>query len=252
MPHIRHRNTVLLIAAVTLAAGTGLYIRQHNQRKRARIVYRDFGIPMPPAYAIHGLDVSRYQEGISWKMVRGMKANNVQLRFAFIKATEGAEDMDPCFEDNWKECGEAGLVRGAYHYFIPSKSGLLQARNFIQNVPVKKGDFPPVVDVEEEAGQPPESIRSELSQCLAALEKKYKVKPIIYTNPGFYELVLQGFYEDYPLWIAHYGQDDKPGISRPWTFWQHSCEGHVSGIIPQVDFNVFNGDSVAFQKVLMH
>lgn len=233
------------------AAGAAFYIHQHKRRHRATVIYPNFGIPIPPAYSIHGIDVSRYQEGISWKMVRAMKEGDIRVKFAFIKATEGTEMTDPCFEDNWAECAESGLVRGAYHYFISSQDGAAQARNFIKHAPVKKGDFPPVVDVEDDANTTPEAMRSALSACLALLEKKYKAKPIIYTNPGFYEVYLKGFYEDYPLWIAHYGQDEKPGINRPWTFWQHSCEGHISGIAPQVDFNVFNGDSVAFQKVLM-
>lgn len=251
MALFRNRTATIALAAAMAAAGAAFYIHRHKKRQRATVVYPNFGIPIPPAYSIHGIDVSRYQQGISWKMVRAMQEGDIRVKFAFIKATEGTETVDPCFEDNWAECGESGLVRGAYHYFIPSQDGAAQAENFIANAPVKKGDFPPVIDVEDDSNATPEAMRSALSACLSALEKKYRVKPIIYTNPGFYDVYLKGFYEEYPLWIAHYGQDEKPGIARPWTFWQHSCEGHISGITPQVDFNVFNGDSVAFQNVLM-
>lgn len=43
----------------------------------------------------------------------------------------------------------------------------------------------------------------------------------------------------------------KPRIYRDWHFWQHSELGRVNGIVSKVDFNVFNGDSLEFSKVLI-
>ena len=83
------------------------------------------------------------------------------------------------------------------------------------------------------------------------IEKQFKVKPIIYTNVDFYDTFLAGKFDDYPLWIAHYLVQDKPRIRRHWTFWQHNERGHVNGIDTGVDFNVFNGDSTDFRKLLI-
>jgi lysozyme len=58
-------------------------------------------------------------------------------------------------------------------------------------------------------------------------------------------------FNDYPLWIAHYFEKDKPRISRDWHFWQHSENGRVNGITTKVDFNVFKGDSTAFKQLLI-
>lgn len=83
------------------------------------------------------------------------------------------------------------------------------------------------------------------------IEQYYKVKPVIYTNVDFYENFLQDKFDGYPLWVAHYYVKDKPVIKRNWTFWQHNEKGRVNGVDAYVDFNVFNGDSTSFGKILL-
>jgi lysozyme len=39
------------------------------------------------------------------------------------------------------------MLRGAYHFFIGSKDGKMQAENFINKVELEPGDLPPVLDV---------------------------------------------------------------------------------------------------------
>ncbi|MEO7523261.1 MAG: GH25 family lysozyme, partial [Ferruginibacter sp.] len=77
------------------------------------------------------------------------------------------------------------------------------------------------------------------------------VKPIIYTNADFYRSFLAGRFDNYPLWVAHYLVQNKPRIERNWYFWQHNETGRVNGINGFVDFNVFNGDSVFFKRILV-
>ena len=46
--------------------------------------YNEFGISIPTAYTIHGIDVSRYQQNVSWKLEREMKVNDIRLGLVFI------------------------------------------------------------------------------------------------------------------------------------------------------------------------
>jgi lysozyme len=213
--------------------------------------YPEFGIPIPYEYEIHGIDVSRYQNKIRWKSVKDMRVRHVKLGFAFIKATEGIDNYDPFFKRNWKESKEAGIVRGAYHFFIASKNAKRQALNFTSRVKLQAGDLPPVLDVENSLGLTPEQVRASVKEWLQYVEGYYGVRPIIYTYLDFYKKNLQGHFEDYPLWVAHYLQQHQPRISREWSFWQHSEQGRVNGINSKVDFNVFNGDSIAFRAMLL-
>ncbi len=238
-----------VLAALVFVGYLGILWWRTRQLQFVR--YQEFGIPIPAAYEIHGIDVSRYQQRISWESVKAMQVNDIKLSFAFIKATEGNGNLDPYFRRNWKKAKEAGIVRGAYHFFIASKDGTKQAQNFVTKVTLESGDLPPVLDVEQTNGMNAVTIRREVKEWLDILETNYSVKPIIYTNVDFYNHFLKGYFDEYPLWVAHYLQPHKPRIKRDWAFWQHSERGRVNGIMSNVDFNVFNGDSADFQALLV-
>ncbi len=220
-------------------------------RKAKMIRYNAFGIEIPENYSIHGIDVSRYQQMIDWESVKAMAVSDVKIDFAFIKATEGIGNVDPFFKRNWKKSKEAQMVRGAYHFFLATKSGKSQAENYIARVELKSGDLPPVLDVEQTYGVSGIKLRQRVKEWLTTVEAFYGVRPILYTNVDFYKQYLKSEFDDYPLWVAHYLQSDKPRILRDWNFWQHSEEGRVNGILSKVDFNVFSGDSLAFSKLLL-
>lgn len=242
---------VIITLIVLTALAMGSYYISDYLYKPSFVHYKEFGISLPANYTIHGIDVSKYQDAISWEAVKAMQVKKVAIGFAFIKATEGIGRIDDSFRRNWLNAQKAGVVRGAYHFFISSKSGKAQAENFLETVRLQKGDLPPVLDIEQANGASIADLQQRAADWLSAVEKKYKVKPIIYTNADFYKTFLTGRFDDYPLWVAHYLVKDKPRISRNWSFWQHNETGHVSGINANVDFNVFNGDSAAFQNLLI-
>jgi lysozyme len=238
--------TLLLIAVVSIL-GYEWWI----SRKASFVKYEAFGIPVPENFPVHGIDVSRYQQTIAWNAVKEMKVKNIQLGFVFIKATEGIGKVDPRFYRNWKKAKQAGIIRGAYHFFNTLKDGKEQAEKFIKTVNLEKNDLPPVVDIEQMNGISIAVVKKELKKWLDIVENHYKVKPVIYTNVDFYTKNLGKDFDSYPLWAAHYYQYSEPRISRSWTFWQHSEDGRVNGILSKVDFNVFNGDSAEFRNLLL-
>ena len=219
--------------------------------KQPEIFYPGFQITIPAGYEIHGIDVSRYQRTVNWKEVKEMKDGNIKISFAFIKATEGVGNVDEQFRRNWLKAEEQNICKGAYHFFIAGKSGKKQARNFIEIVDLKKGDLPPVLDIEQSYGVQANEIKKEVKEWLLIIEKQYGIKPVIYTNIDFYKNYLQADFDDYPIWIAHYLESDKPRIERKWSFWQHNESGRVNGIKTPVDFNVFSEDSADFENFLI-
>jgi lysozyme len=220
-------------------------------RKAKFTRYAAFGITIPEEYSIHGIDVSKYQDIIAWEEVKAMRVHDVQMGFVFIKATEGIGNSDPQFRRNWRKAKSNEIVRGAYHFFIASKDGKMQAQNFIKRVDIESGDLPPVLDVEQRNGVSAEQLRKEVRKWLETVEGYYGARPIIYTNVDFYKQYLGSEFDKYPLWVAHYYEQQEPRIKRDWIFWQHNDRGSVNGIIPKVDFNVFNGDSLAFRSILV-
>lgn len=245
------RFTLLLITLVMLVTGGWMVYQRMIYRKAKFTRYPEFGIAIPEAYSIHGIDVSRYQNIIAWEEVKAMKVRDIQLGFAFIKATEGIDNMDGQFRRNWKKAKDNDIIRGAYHFFIGSKDGRMQAENFIDKVTLKPGDLPPVLDIEQLNGTPSAQLKKEAKEWLDIVENHYQVTPIIYTNVDFYKRNLGSEFDKYPLWVAHYYETRQPRINRGWIFWQHSDIGSVNGITHKVDFNVFSGDSLEFRNLLI-
>lgn len=232
-------------------ASSWRWVRDIGSNPNYRI-YESFGIRIPRNYSVHGIDVSAYQGKIDWQMVKSMSEDSVHISFAYIKATEGIAQVDPYFQRNWRECPKAGIICGAYHFFRPQKSGAWQAKFFLQTVRVERGDLPMMVDVETLDGTSPAKMREELNSFLAYVKRKTRVKPVIYSGLSFYNDYLRGFYDTYPLWLAHYYHPElKLKNSSKWSFWQHSDKAKVNGINHVVDFDVFNGDSVEFRGMLI-
>jgi lysozyme len=200
--------------------------------------------PHPTDYAVHGIDVSKYQGEIDWASV---KASGV--RFAWIKATEGGDVVDTKFAQNWFLSKAAGIPRGAYHFVYWCRLAQEQAAWFTTNVPNDPESLPPVLDVEWNGASktcpkrvPRETAIAEMKIILAAMERAYGKKPVIYTSVDFHRDVMANEFADYPIWVrsVKYYPSVKYG-ERRWHFWQHTAEGHVPGIQGNVDRNAFNG-----------
>jgi lysozyme len=198
-------------------------------------------------YAIHGIDVSRYQASIDWQCVAEQ-----EVHFVFMKATEGGDYYDPEFPTNWLGSERVGLRRGAYHFFRPLTSARQQADHFIATVHLKAGDLPPVLDVEVTDGLAAPQLVQEVRNWLHFIEDYYGVKPILYTNLKFYNKYLAGQFPDYPLWLARYHhRSPQTADGQNWHFWQYGDRGRLPGIAGYVDFNVFHGSWAELDALCM-
>jgi lysozyme len=214
--------------------------------------YKSFNINVSERYTIHGIDVSYAQGKIDWTQVKAMDENGLHLSFVFIKATEGEQFVDSYFQRNWREAAKTGLICGAYHFFRPEKSGKKQAQLLLKTVKLERNDMPLVVDIEKLDGVDPLTMRNTLTEFFKTIQHRTRVKPIIYSGLSFYEDYLKGYFDGYPLWIAHYDKPDRQ-INRAaeWLFWQHSSKATVNGIHHAVDFDSFKGDTLAFKRLLL-
>ncbi|CAI2932733.1 glycoside hydrolase family 25 protein [Aminobacter niigataensis] len=199
----------------------------------------------PRNFAVHGVDVSRWQGEIDWPKLRTQGAN-----FAYIKATDGGDHLDPMFRKNWRAAEAAGLRRGAYHFFYWCRTAGEQADWFIRNVPKVAGALPPVIDVEYNGES---SCKRRLSRAktlekmqvfMDKLERHYGQRPIIYTAPDFYRDNLRGEFLDYPFWLRAVAEPpSKVYPGRKWVFWQYSGSGLSHGVEGKIDLNVFRGSA---------
>lgn len=197
---------------------------------------------------VFGFDISQYQGKIDWDKLSSSN-EDFPLRFVFIRATAGKNLTDTSFKTNWSLSKEKGFIRGAYHYYRPNENSLKQADNFIKTVKLKKGDLPPVLDIEKiPSEQSLDSLRVGLQRWLDKVEKHYGVKPIIYSGESFYTDFLQKEFKGYNLWIANYSFFEEE-IRKEWLFWQFTDKAELKGIDGYVDINIYNGGSIAFNRI---
>lgn len=210
----------------------------------------NFGKVSPRSHAVHGVDVSRWQGQIDWTTLRQQGAN-----FAYIKATDGGDHLDPMFRTNWKRAQAAGLKRGAYHFFYWCRTASEQADWFIKNVPNDAFALPPVIDVEWNGESrckrrpSPETVREKMQVFMDKLEAHYGKRPIIYTAPDFYRDNLRGAFPNYPFWLRAVAQHpSKVYPGRKWLFWQYSGSGLSQGVNGRIDLNVFQGSETEWKR----
>lgn len=199
---------------------------------------------------VFGLDVSQYQGQIEWEKAKIVE-DTFQLYFVFIRATAGKDKLDSRFHENWKNAKAANFICGAYHYYRPNENSIQQAENFIKHVRLKKGDFPPVLDIENlPKVQSMDSLKVGLKRWLKKVEEHYKIKPIIYSGEKYFNDFLEEEFKGYTFWIANYNffvEECKPH----WTFWQFTEKGSVPGIKGNVDLNIYNGTPKMLKYMLI-
>lgn len=190
---------------------------------------------------VQGVDVSRHQGAIDWRTLA-----TTDIRFAYIKASEGGDYADPMFARNWEGAGAAGLKRGAYHFFTLCKSGLAQAANFLRVAP--HGELPPALDVEHmgpcRRGPQMADVPGEIDAYLDAVEAQTGMRPLLYTTREFHDAHLRAVTGE-RFWLRSLFR--WPQFRRSdWVIWQHHHRGERSGVQGPVDLNSFRGDERAF------
>jgi lysozyme len=195
-----------------------------------------------------GIDVSHYQGLIDWQSVA--RSN---VRFAFVKATEGDDGVDRRFAINWEELGETTLLRGAYHFARPNGHPLKQAEHFAATVgPLGPRTLPPVLDIETDGGLNPEDVVAWVRAFVSKTESLFQRELIIYTGRLWRENLGDPLVPELGtrmLWTARYG-DREPIVPRTWSrwdFWQFT-DGEsgdvqtIPGIRGHCDCDRFRGD----------
>ncbi|MFV8326021.1 glycoside hydrolase family 25 protein [Flavobacterium sp. ZS1P14] len=222
-------------------------LREASEAKRISDV-RNFQVLEKHEGKSIGLDVSEYQGKIRWSYVDTLE-KKYPLDFVFIRATVGKDRKDREFNRNWLGAKENRMIRGAYHYYRPNENSLEQAKLFIKTVTLRKGDLPPILDIEKlPKNQSLDSLKVGLKRWLKAVESHYGVKPIIYTGEKYYDDFLKDEFGNYLFWIANYNFY-REEIADDWLFWQFTEKASVPGIKGNVDVNIYNGDLQQLQYI---
>lgn len=190
---------------------------------------------------LQGVDVSYHSGRVDWTAAAA--EGHV---FGLTLATAGVDFIDPFFISHWERMRQAGLARGAYHFFVPDDDPEAQARAFLAHVVFEPGDLAPVVDLETLGSEAGEDLPARLLAFIRIVEREVGTKPIIYTGPAFWNSTMNDQFGDYPLWIAEYGVE-QPTIPRGWKrwhLWQWRGNAPLPHVAPIVDLDRLHPESV--------
>jgi GH25 family lysozyme M1 (1,4-beta-N-acetylmuramidase) len=194
-----------------------------------------------------GIDASRFNGDIDWNKLKG-----AGVSFAFIRATQGTSATDPKFADNWSRSKKAGILRGAYHFFVYNVDPQEQAEHFTKMFREESGDLPPVADVEQNPVGFTPSSADEVKRALDNLRifietvrKNTGCNPIIATSGHYWEKTFSpsasDSFSNHPLWIMRYSQNAQAIPPwKKWTFWQFDDQLGIKDL-PQYDFSAYDG-----------
>lgn len=222
---------------------------------------------------IYGIDVSRFQHdvgrkhySIDWSRLRITHLGTLShkrisgkvdypVSFCYLKSTEGTSIKNKYYRSDYLSAKAQGIKCGAYHFFSTKSTGAQQAEFFIKNSVFRKGDLPPVLDVEPSKAQIEAmggtmAMFRQIRAWLNIVGKHTGARPVLYISQSFVNRYLSSapdLKRDYNVWIARYGEF-KPDVRL--AFWQLCPDGGVRGIHPEVDINVFNGYRSEYEDFL--
>jgi GH25 family lysozyme M1 (1,4-beta-N-acetylmuramidase) len=214
--------------------------------------------PTPNPKIAEGIDVSHWQGTIDWAQVAASGK-----KFAYIKASESTDFVDPAYLVNRGNARAVGLYVGAYHFAQPSTTAgdaVAEADHFLAVAAPTHGDLFPVLDLERTGGLSQAALTSWVQAYMGEILARTGVHAVIYCSPTFWKNYLgdtawfaQNGYD--VLWVAHWTAASSPTVpggnwgGKSWTFWQYTSDGVVPGITGRVDLNRYNGTN--FSRVLM-
>lgn len=237
---VTRRDTLVTLASLPLLAAPDLALAKASFGDNDPV---NFGRRGPKSFPIHGIDAARFQGQMDWRKIK-----RAGVDWAWLKATEGGDLLDPEFKRNWRAAKRAGVPVGAYHFYYFCTDPDTQAKWFIKNVPRLRGGMPPVLDLEWNPFSPTctlrppaQEVRRVASRFISIIERHYRTKVVIYSTPDFWAR-NQVWRLNREHWLrstakhvnARYDTND-------WHFWQYTATGVVPGIEKEVDLNCFNG-----------
>ena len=206
---------------------------------------------------IMGMDVSGWQPTVNWSAEYSKGA-----RFAYVKATEGTGYTSPSFTSQYRGSYNVGMIRGAYHFALPSvSSGAAQADYFVNNGGGWSGDgrtLPGLLDVEynpySTLGNTCYNMsHAQMNTWIKSFTDRYKQRtgrlPAIYTTTDWWRTCTGNTaqFNNHPLHIAAYNTTSPGAMPNGWStydIWQFSASGPFSG-----DSNQYRGSWSQLQSM---
>ena len=225
--------------------GTNIQMYEGNQTNSQKFKF----IKSTSTRTYNGIDVSQYNGDINWNTV-AKSQNFAIIRVGFRGYLRPRIVMDLKFSQNIQGALSANMPVGVYFFSqaITEAEAIEEANWVADNISKYKISYPVILDSEwsndnhdGRADKLSVSERTKISKAFLETIKNRGYKPMLYASPYWINNYLDmSQLNSYDLWLAHYtGGLDKPSnYSGKYTMWQYTSEGHVDGILTNVDRNI--------------
>ena len=156
----------------------------------------------------NGIDISHYNN-VSWDSL------DPNIKFCYIKATEGKSFKDKMCVTHSKNARKHNIYVGLYHYFRTDVSPEAQFANFKKVADKIDSDLIPAIDVEQDGNDFTNTteVNKNLTKLIQLFEQEYGQKPLMYLGSWCCAKVISSVY-DCPIWLRFIkGYDFIPNTS---------------------------------------
>lgn len=185
-----------------------------------------------------GIDVSKYQGNIDWGKVKASGIDFVILRVGIGDNIVTQDDVK--FKYNADACTRLGIPFGVYIYSYATdvNHALSEARHVLRLIKDYKIDYPVYYDLED-AGTTQKCSKmviGDMAEVFCTEIQKEGYYPAIYANKYWFTSVLTDKrFDKWDKWVAQYSS--KCTYVGSYQMWQKASNGHINGIVGNVDIN---------------
>lgn len=189
-----------------------------------------------------GLDISSYQNGINFDVIKCAGIEFLILRAGFTGWGTGVNyNKDACFENFYKQAKSRGIPVGAYWYSCSNtyQKGVAEARFMYENcLKGKQFEFPIYIDVEDTHHQlNKRGVTDAIIGFCETLEAKgYYVGIYASDISGFQDKMYLNELNAYDKWVARY--ESEPKYVKQYGMWQSTSSGRINGYNGNLDTDV--------------
>lgn len=193
---------------------------------------------------ITGIDVSTFNGSINWSKVK-----NSEAKFAYIRVggrdSGGSIYTDQRFYTNIKEASSAGMDIGVYFFTqaVSTQEAVAEANFVLEKVKGYNLKYPIVIDSENSpSGKRTNSLskakRTEIMKAFCDKVNSAGYKSQIYSSKSWFSDKFNiSDLNSYDKWVAHYTTAGQTNFAYPYSVWQYTDKGSISGISGCVDLN---------------
>ena len=202
--------------------------------------------------AVHGIDVSEFQDDIKWRKVKSSGADFVFIRAGYRSKDSGELKSDDDFDENMKKANKAGIMTGAYFFSqaLNEDEAVEEAECLLDMVKGYDIEMPLVIDFELleggrlqqaiDAGEmPAASMYHDIVLAFCDRINKAGYEAAVYANydmlTNYMDSTILG--KKATIWAAQYGGECS--VAGSYRYWQCAEDAYVGGIKGQVDHDIW-------------